>query len=424
MLHNNMKKWVSTCNMKNILMFIFIVVGLASTVSAEVVIQQVYYTTADDSNDEFVLLKNTGDDAVNVSDWTLQKPTAETSSTAKIDARLPDRILAASELFLIADTGWNTDRTEQYWPLADVEDALTLNNDNTGIVLVNAAGQVVDAVGWGDETKIDSFFYEGTPHEGVGQRGFALHRTQDTDNNTADFAINPPILSSDTLSVIPFTITVVSAAPTIHEIIFSDDNPQTEGNQILPLANNDKEVELTVITDATEVTAEVFFERNTATPAKTITLSRLNESAFNTSFSLTHFSRPGEYSIALDAINERGTTESVVTFTYLPLLAFSIDNKPFVGEILQGQSQEYTTTLENIGNVALDTQLWITESQLDIEYKEGVGNYLSLNATPIDVNLALAPEQTHPLLFRFNITTDLSPNIYNGAIHISASSNT
>ena len=406
-----------------VVMFSFFFLPLS--VSAEVVIEQVYYFTEDDSNHEFILLKNRGDANQNLDGWNLLKPTSSNNSAPKIDARLPDVTLLPNQTFLIADVGWNEHKLRR-WPTTDLEDELSLNNEHTGITLSNADNTTIDAVGWGDINEIAVGFYEGTPHPGVSERGQALLRVSDTDNNTKDFIITQPSLQSLTSATIPFSITVINALPTIHEIIIVDDDESKKGNQILPQANKERVIPILVITDASKVTASLSASETTATPSSTASLhspkklSRINKTTFGGNLSLSYVATPDDYSIHIKASNDQGSSTEQALFTYLPLIAFSLDATPFVTELIQNTSYDATSILKNTGNVAINTELWSTENSLAISYKYATQPFVSINATPKRVDINLAPNSSLPISFRFNANSTVAPSLYAGVIHFSA----
>ena len=325
---------------------------------------------------------------------------------------------------MIADDGWNDNREQESWPPADLEDELSLVNSNSGIALRDNVGNIRDAVGWGDAAKIAGpLFYEGTPHQGVA-KGQVLVRTQDSGDNSQDFVVASPTLSSTAATSIPFTITVLLTLPTIETVTLPDDKTTVTGNQIMPLANRARNIELIVATDADNVTASLLAgNEKTASPqASAVKLTTLNSTHFSGNLSLAHTAEPGDYRIFITASNERGTVEDTVTFTLLPLLAFSVDDTPFIAEIVQNSAKEHTTQITNIGNVAINTDMWITENLFNVSYKQDAGTYLALDTTPITTQLDLVPGRARPLVFSFNITDAVAPATYSGVIHLSASS--
>jgi len=119
-----------------------LVLSLAPPALANVIIQEVYPDPlGSESGGEAVLLFNNGDESVAVGGWTLETPSANP------DARLPaNASIPAHGLYLIADTGWRTEKDDAAWADSHHEDAITLRNDGGTLRLRNANGSIVDEV--------------------------------------------------------------------------------------------------------------------------------------------------------------------------------------------------------------------------------------------------------------------------------------
>ena len=95
------------------------------------------------------------------------------------------------ELYLIADAGFSTGKDNLSWPAADLEDEITLKNDDGGCRL-NNSGSIVDTVGWGTATTNETA-NAAKPAESESIERKSLNGgyapAQDTDDNSFDFSV-------------------------------------------------------------------------------------------------------------------------------------------------------------------------------------------------------------------------------------------
>ncbi len=207
------------------------ILALLPKFASAVVIQQVLYDPLSESGGEAVELYNPKSTAVDISGWAIATETSATDAIVPANATIP-----AQGKYLIADEGWDEAKDNSAWRSADYEEKITLTNTNAGLALVDANGAVVDAVGWGDASKIDEGLYEGTPAAHVSQSK-ALLRSTDTDDNSDDFsAAEPDFYGSNSIS-----ISVNVSGPNASEIL-EDDDP-APGIQLLPTAGETRQVQ-------------------------------------------------------------------------------------------------------------------------------------------------------------------------------------
>jgi len=168
--------------------------------AAGVVISQVYggggNSGANYKND-FIELRNAGDNAVNLSGWSVQYASS-TGSSWQV-TKLPDNFVLQPGQYLLVQEAAGTGGSTAL-PTADVVGSIPLSGSNGKVALVSAAAplsgtrptdNVIDFVGFGTAN-----YYEGTgATPGLSNTTAALRKNggcQDTNDNAADFAVDAP----------------------------------------------------------------------------------------------------------------------------------------------------------------------------------------------------------------------------------------
>lgn len=161
---------------------VMIIVLLSAPVMAEIVISQVLYDPiGTESGGEAIELKNTGNEPIDISGWMIA---TEASGS---DVKFPSNtFILPKQTFLVADTGWADKKDIAEWKNADLEDAMTLGNSDSGVALKNQNGSFIDALGWGDDEEIEDGLWEGSPANMV-SAGKSLLRVDNTNDNSDDF---------------------------------------------------------------------------------------------------------------------------------------------------------------------------------------------------------------------------------------------
>ncbi len=159
-------------------------VTIAQEVPAHVVISEVYPDADDEYNSEWIELYNPTAKNVNIGGWTIDTATKLSEATILAGAQIQ-----AHGFYLIADKGFSTGKDDPSWPDADLEDEITLRNDD-GWCRLNNSGSFVDTVGWGTATTNE------TKNADKPAQGESIERKplkdgyapcQDTDDNSVDF---------------------------------------------------------------------------------------------------------------------------------------------------------------------------------------------------------------------------------------------
>nr|CBH37855.1 hypothetical secreted protein, periplasmic copper-binding protein (NosD) family [uncultured archaeon] len=157
-------------------------IAIAQEVPPHVVISAVY-PNVDNAHSEWIELYNPTAENVDIGGWTID------SSKDLADATIPKVTIPAHGFYLIADKGFSTEKDDPSWPDADLEEPITLTNDN-GWCRLNNSGSFVDTVGWGTATTNETQNVD-KPAEGKSierkplKDGYAP--CQDTDDNSVDF---------------------------------------------------------------------------------------------------------------------------------------------------------------------------------------------------------------------------------------------
>ena len=120
-------------------------------------------------------------------------------------------MLNPGKTFLITDKGWDENKDDSSWRAADYEETITLGNKDSGIALISN-GDIIDAVGWGDETGIEANLFEGSAAILVSP-GQSLLRTQDSDDNIEDFVES--VADFQPGIAVPLTADVIITVPII-----------------------------------------------------------------------------------------------------------------------------------------------------------------------------------------------------------------
>ena len=132
------------------------VIGNAIMVDA-MLIQEAYPDpVVTDSGGEAVLLYNNADSAVDISGWKLGTPSSES------DATIPaNTTLTSHRAYLIADSGWSTNKDNASWAEADLEDSITLRNTGGTLTLRDRNGTVVDSVDYPTSEEGSAYWRKG-----------------------------------------------------------------------------------------------------------------------------------------------------------------------------------------------------------------------------------------------------------------------
>lgn len=438
------------------LFFVLLIISVrASLATDHVVISEVLYDPlATESGGEFVELYNPTSYDIGIGNWNIA---TETSLT---DATIPENtIIKAYGYYLIADSGWSSNKDNISWPEADYEEALSLSNSNAGVALIKEDA-IIDAVGWGSSTDIDEGLFEGTPADGV-KAGSSLERESDTDNNAEDFVerTNPEPKNSLSDTEIPnnegknsttllLKVIVEASDLSIDSVNITDDDALTEGFQVIPNPGTKREVVVGVVitndrgADNSEVFAQI--KDSTVTLTKTTTLTQ-NSAVFEGVFDMDYYDKPDLYIVNVTATDSTGSvTYSEAYFDYLALSAIEIDssiidfNSTSADSVIEviGDTDTATNekaTIRNIGNTEIDIGIsgtdLISSTEVipvtNIEFTFNNNDFDSalsgiLSYEPQYFDLDLGVKEPNELSFRLTVPQNTRPGSYSGTTVITA----
>ncbi len=351
--------------------FIATLLFCAAFVQAQVVIEQVYPNPAGtESGGEAILLRNTAGNPVSLENWTLA-----TMASAR-DVVFPAITLEPNQLFLVADTGWKEKRDDLAWREADLEETITLANEDGGIAIIDNAGNTVDTVGWGDPANMRTPLFMGIPAPTPPQQK-ALARVANSRNNAQDFIVAEP--DFEAADVIVIVVTVANQTITINEVKILPDEQEKEGVQIAPPQSGQKRIIVKAAVDGDAALVAKLLNQ-------TIELEQVNESSYEGFFLVDARFPAGTYTI--EVIGEN--TSAKATFEYLPVKKVSIEKTQVSISTKAGQRASGSVIVQNKGNVPLKLEtLLVGNNSLNIEVSlDGL-----VFKKPADLNIELAPGQ-------------------------------
>lgn len=387
---------------------------------------------------EAIELYNPTANYINISGYVIA---TESSST---DAVIQNAVIRPFGFYLIADSGWSTNKDNETWPNADYEETVTMSNSDSGIVLISN-GTTVDAIGWGDPLSIDSG-YEGFPHPDISE-GLSLKRKitsngfLDTDNNSNDFYASEPILrnsshmqsfTDDSFYELNVTAVIMNSEVNIlSSEIITDDYLDIEGIQINPLPGSSKEVNVrAVIEDYSNRVSEVFiiFE------SERFNLSYINSSDSNKTygkvFEIEYYKPAKTYPLYLSVIdNSNNTNNKTLYFEYMPIVGFDIEGSSLSYDVVPGGSSISNIRIRNTGNVNLDVEIFGIDltgpSVIDVENiivsfidEEEISFNLGKNPKNLNLNLNSGINSEIDLTFTINVPSNAIAGTYSGSISI------
>ncbi|MFT4303356.1 MAG: lamin tail domain-containing protein [Candidatus Woesearchaeota archaeon] len=395
----------------------FLLLFIVSSVDADIYITQVLYrpmmTT---SGGEAVELYNSGNEAVNLSGYTLA-----TASNIR-DATLTDSaIIYPRGYFLIADAGWSEKKDSPVFPLADHEQAITMRSTNGGVSLRDRDGNIIDSVGWGNTDGIPEGLVSGSAANYTKQ-GESLVRINFTGNNALDFISHYPNFTNSlglTRDISNYAVSLTVNIEDTSNYITNISLPFDFENKIILNPGDIRNINLTFQSIHELENLYIEFMGNFLSYEK-------EGYDYVSSFSLDFTTIPGEYSIIITARSGEYDLFHNITFIVLPLISFSID----ISEInCQSKnciiSEDYSASnqipsVKNTGNVPLNFQVYadnLTDSSKSInienvKFSLGDSELRQLTNSPQLYPINLQPNSIIPLSLQVDIPGDIIPGRY------------
>lgn len=294
--------------------FFAVLLAIAS-VNAVVISQVLYYPLGTDSGGEAIELVNEHSSPVDISGWWIKTERSDK------DAVVPQGVLLQpNSKYLVADKNWSALRDNLDWKLADFEEAVTMYNTDSGIVLFDSAGVQQDIVCWGNSSLCQY------PGKNV-KKGNALVRVNYTGKVSSDFAESSPYFYGD--NVIILVAEISGNAP----IIVTDDDVVKEGIQVMPVAGGMK-----------NVIVEANYLFNVTFGSKKVACVMVN-STCTAIISMNYSSLPGNYTLSAAGYD--------LSFDYLGISAMKVSS----GKVYfrTGPNSEKVSdqnaVVENLGNI-------------------------------------------------------------------------
>jgi len=308
-----------------------------SPIAQSVVIQQVLYDAEEEAGQEFVQLVNEQNEPVDIGFWTIS-----TKSFVR-DATVPNGTwLQPRESYLIADAGWSASKPAE-WPVADHEESLSIVNDDSGVALRDAQGAIIDALGWGNASRMDASFYRGVPADDVGE-GFALHRIAFTDENAFDFVPGEPFIIDRAVDVDASVEVEEDRSPHIGQVTMNGliiNSPTSNSAARLSPGPEPALVEIDVAGERLDE-VEVRFREQVVRGS-------------SSEFILPAMLPPGTYPLRVIGRNPSGEDIRDFNVTVLPVIALSVEGAIDGVRIVPGnRSVVKGITVRNLGNVPVD----------------------------------------------------------------------
>ena len=408
-----------------LIQILFAVLVSIYAVQAEVIITEVMYdpTQASDTDLEWVEIYNTGTTPVDLSSWTL-----DGSNFDDLTINPKEYVVVAREL--IDGTDDDSDSFALYYGNKD-----SVWDSNDGFRAVDGTMSLTndDFVELSSGTYTDSVNYSSTwGGNGNGRSIYKIdYNLQNTKENWAEslFDSGTPGKNKNNNGIL-VTLQVIGSSTEITSIDLPDDS-SNNGYQILPIANENKIMPITVdVSTPSIVTAYAELNNNKIT--LTQTSSNATSKGFSGNLQMSFYNQAGNYAVNVSVIDQnQKTVYQIVNFEYLPLIASTFDIEEInFGSLTSGSSSgEKTVTVKNTGNVLID----LTASATDLENGADVipasslqvkhsSSYLPLSTAPTNLDINLMPGQSSnkQIYFKANVPGDINPNIYSGVISLNA----
>ncbi|MBI4017157.1 MAG: lamin tail domain-containing protein [Candidatus Aenigmarchaeota archaeon] len=380
-----------------IIVLLGIILFCAGFAYGQLVIEQVYANPkGSESGGEAVLLRNTGSEPVLMENWTLA------TQASLRDIVFPAVIVGPEQHFLIADAGWSEMRDDSLWRDADLEQTMTLGNENGGVALIDVAGNIIDAVGWGSAEDMRYPLYKGVPVFAAPERKVLL-RTENTGNNVEDFIVaDPDFESSD---IILLVVTVVNKTITILNVSVLPDESLMDGVQISPPVSGTKVITVRAVIDGS---LEGFPEDGVSAQLvnQTIYLERLNDDVYEGVFVVDVIFPAGNHTIKLTA----GDMVYNATFEYLPHKKVNIAKKQLSLSSVAGKRTVGEVVLENQGNARLILQAILVGNNSLSEVKVSLDGMVFRSLQ--DISVALGAGESRKVFVAVEVPRQMRSGTY------------
>ena len=360
-----------------------------------------------DPDGEWIELYNSGNEAVNLSDYTL-----DGSNFDDITIEPDEYVIIARELLDGEDE--DTDSFESYW------------GNNNGIWDEPYQG----ADGSFSLTPEDTIILNGTYSEIIsynesfgGDGGNSIQRLSLTEWEEGPATPGNGIFTTTEPSdgEVEIHLTVANSPPNLTGITFLTDDSLDEGVQVLPNIDLPKEINLNIDYEDHEGDVDqIFLEVNNNT---------YNFTSSNLSFEMQTYDLAQEYTVNITICDNTYCDSELTSFEYLGIISTIINTSSLDFELNVNEQQETNLQITNTGNVVVDlevggTDLVSNSYNISIENLEVFNDiWLPLSTNPL-LDLDVLPNTNEELLFKITVPREATPGDYNGIITVTSMEST
>ena len=426
-INNDANKCIKTTILR-LLFLIWLFLRVNST-SADIYISEVLYDPLiTESGGEAVELYNSGNDAVNISGYTIKTASSNNDATLQENAIIP-----AGGYYLIADSNWLEKKDDALYPSADHEEAITMTNTAAGVALIDKNNNTIDKVGWGAIS--DSELFSISPAN-ISKNGESLIRILFSGDNSIDFISSQPKLENsrgEKESVNANAININVNVNDIGEYIQNISVDYDIDDKIFLLPGNQREIDVSFLVKKELMPDEVYLIFNESSYESSIISSSGLYEMYESKITVDYFQSPGDYTLSVFYRKSNYSTTKNISLEILPLLAFEIDlnsincnvshNRTCLIEGDEDISTKNKPTIRNIGNKALDFRVYASNlsnevSSIDIgniKFSFDMGQpdiELSNSPTLYDTGLMPGMNSLLPISLLIGIPEDISAGEY------------
>ena len=369
-------------DLKQLIVFWILLIIFCNTVSAVVINQVLFDPVKSENGGEAIELYNKDDAIIDISGWYISTERSEK------DILFPENtIIKPNNYFLITDKNWSDLKDNQLWRNSDFQEAITLNNKDSGIILKDKQGVIIDYLNW---TKV--------------KEGNSLLRINNTGNKLLDFIETIPQLFS--LNSVSVVINVSKQITNNLNFELLLDNVKINTTEIMPKIKS-QELMLKLFTDEKP---EISFLNKSVNAIK-------SENYYFAKISLDNNILPGNYSIFIKTKDN----QKEIKINYGTLAAFEVDTKRLRFDINPGKELIARFKVKNIGNVDLDIDLAAT----DLISENGlisIENFqiIEPNSRPlkkgVKEKININRGRTIDFVVKIFVPADIQPGDYNGLL--------
>jgi hypothetical protein len=405
--------------------FLLLALPLAT---ANVYITEVMHSptqTESHSDGEWIELYNSGTEEVNLSNWTLDGKDFDdvsigTGEYLVVARELLDGSDADTESF---ETAWGNGNGIWDESFNAVDGSMSLSTEDS-IVLTN--GDYVEEISYnssfGGESgrtieRISLDVWEessvgGTPGEG----SFTLTSSEETIGNSSE-------------GEIALYLEVSNAEPEVYLVNITTDDSSSDGIQIMPNVELDKEVGIEIYvrdgngyTDIENVSIDLGNESFGLE-----FLGEVNETVavYSGSFIMSYYDLAGDYNLNVSVDDGSSVGFGNSSFEYLGIISTRLNVSAMYFDLGPGEVSEYFIEIENSGNVLVDVEV-SGEEFVSLEDTISLDNlevYSSSWLSLVEMrylDLALSPGMSSELAFRLSVPYSVSSGSYQGSVVINA----